>query len=196
MNNKNIFIIDWDDTLFPTTYLNPYKDILHLSSGIKYELRLLEKEVEKLLTIMKKHGDVYIVTAAERTWVELILKNIYIHLDKNINIISARDKYIHLYNNNPYKWKYYTFQDIIYDKLNNENLTIFSIGDSDIERNALKTVSKDLIDVNGIIIKIIKLAEQPHINQLQKEIELLNNTFNFLVNYTDNLNLELSIKTC
>ena len=93
---NNIFIFDWDDTLFCTTFLSPSgyldDDVVVLVS-IMEKIQKLEALVKKLLTITIEKGDTYIITNSEPGWVEYSCKRFFPSvsslLDK-IKIISAR----------------------------------------------------------------------------------------------------------
>ena len=147
----NIFIIDWDDTLFPTSWVNKNKiNLLNTDSINNYKLYFLEldKTISLFLESLDKIGDIYIVTNASIKWIKNCLsilnltKNLIIN--KKIRIVSARDSYSQM-NNSPTEWKILTFQDIIKDiliKINrnfkpNTIFNIISLGDAVYEYMAL-----------------------------------------------------------
>lgn len=128
---KNIIFIDWDDTLFPTTWVNKNKmNWLDKNDVNKYKLFFLEldKSISNLLGTITKNNDnfVYIVSNANKKWIELALtplpitssiinKTSLITTDNNnIVIISAKDKYNEKYSS-AMDWKILTFKDIIND---------------------------------------------------------------------------------
>jgi hypothetical protein len=75
---KNIIFIDWDDTLFPTTWVNKNKiNCLDKNDVNKYKLIFLEldKSISNLLETITKNNDnfVYIVSNANKKWIEMAL---------------------------------------------------------------------------------------------------------------------------
>ena len=147
----NIFIIDWDDTLFPTTWINNNSiDLLNENTKNEYRLYFLEldKIISSLIITINKIGDIYIVTNANLKWIKtclkLLEKTTYEIIKNNIRIVSARDTYS-MIKTSPLDWKIFTFQDIIeeilyliYEKLKPFTyMNIISIGDAQYEYNAL-----------------------------------------------------------
>jgi hypothetical protein len=129
----SLIIFDWDDTLYPTTWL--------LSNGInmsdKYYFEELDNTLYKLLNKCLKIAKVIIITNAEKTWIynksETLPKTF--RLLKKIPVVSAR-KYNSFIptESELYQWKKDTFMRVV----SNENFyNIISIGDSFYEYNAL-----------------------------------------------------------
>jgi len=128
---KNIIFIDWDDTLFPTTWVKKNKiDCLDKNDVNKYKQFFLEldKSISNLLETITKNNDnfVYIVSNANKKWIEVSLMCLPItssiinktspitNYNNDIVIISAKDKYNEKYSS-PIDWKILTFKDIIND---------------------------------------------------------------------------------
>jgi hypothetical protein len=138
-NESTLIIIDWDDTLFPTSWnVKNNIDLLNPKiNDLKY-FNILDKQLSSLLEKILLCGEIIIITNATLSWVYTTLtvlpKTKYI-MD-NITVISARDKYQNITIMND--WKKYTFLDEVnkrcqYKHYNN----IISIGDADYEYNAL-----------------------------------------------------------
>ena len=81
-NNKNkiyltnIFIIDWDDTLYPTTWVNKNSiDVGNTNVLEEYKIYFLEldKTISSLLKSLNDVGDVWIVTNANINWIKSCL---------------------------------------------------------------------------------------------------------------------------
>lgn len=69
-------IFDWDDTLFPSSYLKQ-KGVFPPAicpTELKNKLQHLESLVIVILTKALEYGDVYIITNSEKGWVELTAK--------------------------------------------------------------------------------------------------------------------------
>ena len=130
-------IIDWDDTLLPTTHLTkifPINDNrTSISTGLSTGLHAvtptvsqtglptenLQKLEETLVTFFNqiRHiGDVFIITNSQKGWVELscrqYIPNAWNWL-KHIPIISERSEHEKSHPNNPFMWKYTAFQKCI-----------------------------------------------------------------------------------
>eukprot|EP00397_Hematodinium_sp_SG-2012_P017406 GEMP01017797.1.p1 GENE.GEMP01017797.1~~GEMP01017797.1.p1 ORF type:complete len:360 (+),score=114.53 GEMP01017797.1:212-1291(+) len=107
---QTIIIFDWDDTLFPTTWIRHDKNI-HWRyplaeqtntydakdlAALTKQLKLLQDNVEKVLTLAMKLGHVVIVTLARPPWVELSCDNFFTHIGRfvtkhGIKVVYAQD---------------------------------------------------------------------------------------------------------
>mmetsp|Transcript_5638 Transcript_5638/g.9709 ORF Transcript_5638/g.9709 Transcript_5638/m.9709 type:complete len:134 (+) Transcript_5638:354-755(+) len=70
--HQNIVILDYDDTLLPTTFLDPEdeKDMENLLKTHKRVLDAIQDEVIKLLENFLRVSKVLIITNAKQGWVE------------------------------------------------------------------------------------------------------------------------------
>jgi hypothetical protein len=189
---SNIFIIDWDDTLFPTYWVNTNNiELTNKLSVDSYKLFFLEldKTIYKFLNKLNDIGDIYIVTNANIKWIKICLmvlndtQNLIIK--NNIRLVSARDMYSSNKNLNPTEWKTYTFQNILNNILNdfednnnydNNYLNIISFGDANYEYFALINLdsffkNKD-IEIN-YLLKSVKFIEKPEFNSIIEEIQIV-----------------------
>lgn len=179
--NSTLIILDWDDTLFPTSWVN--KNNIEIMSKDKFTVlynkffKNLDILLEKLFKLLIKCGTVMIITNALLNWIEissLILPKLNIILkNKKIKIISARGDYTQ-YNNDPMIWKKLAFQkelnDIIHNKIFINN--VISIGDAEYEYVALINLYKN--DAHNFkLLKAIKFIRYPDINQISIQVELL-----------------------
>ena len=115
---NNIFIIDWDDTLFPTTWVNENSISLTNEESVnEYKLYFIEldKAISSLLETFNNMGQVYIVTNANINWIKVCLSILPLTkktvIKNNIRIVSARDMYSSE-TSSPTEWKINTFRDI------------------------------------------------------------------------------------
>ena len=120
---NSIFIFDWDDTLFPTTFLLN-EDIINqnnLSEELQKNISILEEIVINILNYAINKGDVYIITNSSLVWFKYsfnkFLPNLKNVIEK-INIISARDDYEFIYPGENKKWKEKAFLNLK-TKINN-----------------------------------------------------------------------------
>lgn len=114
----NIIFIDFDDTIFPTTWLS--------NVNIFYEkeyFQLLEEINYNLFTKLLRYGKIIIVTNAKIDWVYKSINDYLPKLKfllKDIEIISARERYEGIYSC-PTFWKKNVFKDIIFHILKENN---------------------------------------------------------------------------
>lgn len=211
----NLFIIDWDDTLFPTTWFNKNNiDLNKRNSLIEYNLYFLEldKTISLMLDSLNKIGDIFIVTNANINWIKSCLLNLNltrkIIINNNIRIVSARDSYSQI-NSSPTEWKILTFQDIVEDIINKINknikpntiINIISIGDAMYEYMALINLDnfiksylndkkiKDNKDFN-YLLKNIKFIEKPDFDCVIDQINVLHKNSNDIVNKLEFIDLK------
>ena len=214
----NLFIIDWDDTLFPTTWINKNSiDFNKPNSYSEYKLYFIEldKTISMLLESLNNVGDIWIVTNASIKWLKscLIILNITRNtiIKNNIRIVSARDSYSQN-NNSPTEWKILTFQDIIEDIMKNINnqmkpntiINIISIGDAVYEYIALINLDKYIksyISEKKIkndckfnyLLKNIKFIEKPEFDYIIDQINVLHKNKDEIINKLQYIDLKFTI---
>lgn len=153
--NTTLIILDWDDTLFPTTWITT--NDINLKNDIEIEkykpyFAQIDLDLNNLLIKLTQCGTVIIVTNALLPWIKLSTINLpktSIILNK-IKIISARGEF-QSKSLNPMDWKKMAFESIIKTtdkKINN----IISVGDAEYEYNALIS----LFDCNPKTYKLLK----------------------------------------
>lgn len=210
----NLFIIDWDDTLFPTSWINKNSiDFNKPNTYSEYKLYFIEldKTISSLLESLHNISDIWIVTNASIKWIKSCLivlnqtRNIIIK--NNIRIVSARDTYSHN-NSSPTEWKILTFQDIIEDILtkisknmkSNTYINIISIGDAMYEYNALMNLdiflksfiaNKNKCEKNfNYLLKNIKFIEKPEFDLIIDQIQVLDKNKHNIINKLEFIDLK------
>ena len=183
---NSIIFFDWDDTLLCSSFLskNGFFDeeqIGEMNVNLIKELLIeLEFHVLNVLSISIKLGDTYIITNASKGWVESSVTKFLpkiTQLFNKIKIISARRAYENQFPNNSKIWKLAVFRDIgnLYNK--NAVTNIISFGDSIIENDAAVKFGSLFKEC---FIKTIKLKEEPKIEDMIKQLELISKQFNFI----------------
>lgn len=214
----NIFIIDWDDTLYPTTWIN--KNSIDITkSDLLQEYRIyfleLDKTISTLLESLNQIGDVWIVTNANINWIKSCLLGLEltrkIIINNNIRIVSARDSYS-LNSNSPTEWKILTFQDIMLNIINkiskkikpNTYINVISIGDAMYEYIALmnldnfiklytsKLSQSQQINNFKYFLKNIKFIEKPDFNFVIDQLNILDKNKDDIVNKMDYIDLKFT----
>lgn len=169
MESNNLVILDWDNTLFPTTWINENNiDLNNLDIKKKYFFKL-DNLISILLLEIIKYSNIMIITNALPEWIDICTNKVLPKTKKiikqnNIKIISARKNYKKI-SNNINDWKKFAFIDEINFEINN----IISIGDDLYEYNALINLDSD----NNKFLKSIKFIFRPTIFNLYSQIDIL-----------------------
>jgi hypothetical protein len=171
----SIIFIDWDDTLFPTSWSTNLN--INIKDGSKSQVDYfedLDKAIAQLLTVCNKNGTVVIVTHALPIWIKIcgtVLPRTRKILE-NIKVVSAREEYKDV--TNPENWKKMAFAKEVNNqlKLNQRKQikSVVSIGDAEYEYNALVELHKVH---KGVDLKAIKLIKNPTIAEVYDEIKML-----------------------
>ncbi len=162
-----IIIFDWDDTLLSG-------EVNGIDTQTE-EVEKLETSALQLLEAAADIGKVYIVSNGSERWLKFSMETYFprfASLLPRLKVISARSLFKNKYPHRHTKWKSLVFKDILKIHGNGKvnPIRIISIGDSNIERNALQRVTQRK---PRIISKTIKLIKNPSIIDLTKELELL-----------------------
>ena len=139
-----LIILDWDDTLFPTSWVvRNGIDLTDKDTKNRYIVYFsqLDNILYKLISLCMECGTTYIVTNAKVKWVMIsadILPNTKKLLMNNVKILSAREKHEKDHPNDMFAWKRMIFKNIVTTVYpNNGNQNIISVGDADYEYRAL-----------------------------------------------------------
>jgi hypothetical protein len=198
--NSTLIILDWDDTLFPTSWVN--KNNIEIINNNKLTYRKFFEKIDislqKLLQKLNSLGDVLIITNALLNWIEIsskILPYTYTYLKKNnnIKIISARGEYSS-YTDNILDWKKMAFQNELTKITRNKRINnIISIGDAEYEYHALINLYHDEPD-NYRLLKSVKFIRYPNNYQIFEQINIINNSIYNICIYKNHLDLLIKNK--
>jgi len=196
---KTVIFWDWDDTLLCSSFLSSegYRldSCMNGADDLMRQLKDLETSVIKVLERSMLRGEVHIVTNAETGWVQLSAQKFLpgvVPLLSRIPVISARSTFEAMFPDAPLKWKYCAFQERLGNLLQAHDLNkhIISFGDSHVEREAIRAVTKDSPNTKT---KSIKFAERPTIEQLQRQVELATDCFGYIHSHDGDLDLCMSL---
>merc|ERR1712137_1539451 len=97
-----------------------------------------------------------------------------------------------MYPKSPLQWKFCAIQDCLGGCLADHELekNILSFGDSHVEREAVRAVTRGHPRTRT---KNIKFAERPSIEQLQRQVELVTNCFQYIFQHEGDLDLCMSL---
>jgi hypothetical protein len=183
MNKNNIlFILDWDDTLFPTTWiLQNNINIFKMTKLNQYAVQFLELDntLYQLFYNLLLFGKIIIVTNASLDWISMSIRLIprtYELIKNSVNIISARDKYHGT--SNMTVWKKNVFSlDIL--PLTKNIKQIISIGDAEYEYNALINLIHDQ-KYKNIFLKSLRLIQNPNFDIIIDQINVITKSINII----------------
>jgi len=169
MNNvdSTLIILDWDDTLFPSSWL--LKNKINITTESLQLFHKLDNILAKLLVRFSHYGRIIIVTNAHLSWVD-ISSNLLPKTKKiltNITIISAKQTYMNK-SPNPMSWKKYAFADILSKLRKIKN--VISIGDAEYEYQALISLYN-----KKRILKTVKFMQNPDYATLLDQLNVLYN---------------------
>ncbi len=183
--NRTLIILDWDDTLFPTTWVTTndinIKKINNSNKSILSYFQQVDIELERLLKLLLKCGHVAIITNAVLNWITIsskilpktsqILENGDDSYD--IEVISARNLY-EKQTKEPMDWKKLAFKKILknnkFKKINN----IISIGDAEFEYKALINLYEDCkSEKNYKLLKSVRFVKFPTNHVLLDQIRVM-----------------------
>jgi len=245
---RTALVVDWDDTLFPTTWIledagischKPLDAQLTPSSRSNVIKGLMEQHssnVEQFLKEASACALVFIITLARKDWVERSIRYfmpelvglldtcqiqvIYAsdYLQENFKMqiasngkpaaIDASDKPLELFIGAKADAMISALQHAGCEAANGKLGNFISIGDSDIERQGAVEASEsyaqmirgenpnsgDAILCKGKppLLKILKLLEEPTVEELKAQLILLRRWLPFLVAEQDELDLEIA----
>ena len=195
--HNSIIIFDWDDTLLPTSFLTPggvFNENIILSDSDQEKLSTIEHYVSELLNSSVEKGNVFIITNAGKGWVEYSANRFYPSIKNNlkkIEIISARGEYEKLYPGNSREWKIQAFLTLL--KFVNIKLVtnIICVGDSLFEMEAGRILASKFTEA---FIKTIKFREAPKLDELIKQLKLVNQQFGTIYSSIKNLTIRVEKK--
>jgi hypothetical protein len=207
-------IIDWDDTLFPTSFVSrarPYYSKDHapwlaphmlidtlewksipeyMKPAFKKYFKELEEQIKLIILNAQKYGEVIIVTNSEDGWIKDTCKLMpdLLPLLDTIKIISAQDKWKYK-SPVPGDWKKFEFEEIarpFIESKKNKIIKLICIGDSIDEHTAILHVASIINAIDGYTAytKQFKFKIKPDAIELYTQV---NNMANYLCNNPDKI---------
>merc|ERR1719271_83692 len=155
MPPAKLVIVDWDDTVLPTSYLDQ-EGILrspeNIPDALWADLRKYAKRVEKTFEILSAHGQVVIVTNAKEGWIDATCARFLPSLAATISAVPRMSA-------QPYEvdaldvptesrltaWKedaFHMLAEMYFEEPAGQ--PVFSLGDSMYERNAVRRIGERL----------------------------------------------------
>lgn len=192
--HKTLFILDWDDTLFPTKWT--IENNINLMIPSKRDQYLvyfqeLDRVLSSFLKTVTKLGKVVIVTNALIDWINIssvVLPQTY-QLLRKVQIVSARGNYRHI-SSDMMDWKIMAFRDLIDDEFKNSSLmNIISVGDAEYEYQALIALNNRKKQVKKYL-KAVRFMKHPTHDILIDQLEVLSDAIPHVWKKNDHLDLK------
>jgi len=191
---KTLIILDWDDTLFPTSWVIKNDiNLLNFNTINKHIDFFNELDVllHNILSTFLKYGEVVIVTNAMKKWVYIssnLIPNTKELINNKIPIISARDLYQNKFPDRNELWKEHTFKELIFKHAGKKILNIISIGDAEYEFYAIINFYKKYAD-NNTLFKTIRFKQLSTYDILIDQLKTLNKGILNIIEMKKNLDL-------
>ena len=189
---NSIIIFEWDETLFPTSFLTPFRILdehMNLSDNEKNKLLELEQATLKILSKSVERGDAFIITNAINGWVENSAHRFYpniIQILEKIKIIYAKEEYEKIFPGNQKKCKIEAFSNL-QNKYNRKLVTnIICIGNSLFEMEAGRILASKF---NNAFIKSIKFKKKPKLDELLTQLKSLGDQFDSIHSFIKNISI-------
>lgn len=184
--HQTVIIFDWDDTLLCTSslHINGHEEAMPFLPGIQNAAR-------HLLEMAGRMGQVFIITNAMHGWVEHSAAKYLpglLPVLRDVRIISARGKYEADYPNDAGQWKIHAFMEVKRGIDSEAVANLVSVGDSCYEMDAADALGKAFEQART---KTIKLREVPSPKDLLKQLELVTQKFEQIVESGRDLRIAL-----
>lgn len=194
--DKALIFIDWDDTLFPTTWMlaQGMSQTTSSSEDKKY-VQLLEgisSAIIMFLARIKTFGRIVIVTNSQTGWVSDCIQRYMPSVAailETIPICSARSTYEFL-TDIPVMWKKMAFGREILETYGTDETrqrNVLSIGDGFAERVAVGKVKAE-----NTYVKSIKLYDAPTPSSIIQQLMFVDENLVKIINHTGDLDLTIS----
>jgi len=134
-NSHKVIIVDWDDTILPSTFVDRYKIESSKELPLHFQnlLNELSRCADKFLYEASKYGEVIIITNSDEGWVKYSAEKYcpsLLPVVAKYRVISARTRYEKFYPGQPLCWKAAAFAhevNEIYEKLKDDSSSCDSL---------------------------------------------------------------------
>lgn len=191
---QEIVILDWDDTLLCTSYLGRV-GLVNLPDKVVEALKVLDEKVRDLLEMATNLGKTFIVTNANPGWVTstgmVFLPKSYDIIKEKVEVVSAREQFGGEYPDDTYKWKIEAFMELRKKFEEDVEANIVCVGDSRQEMEAARCLGEQF---ERAVVKTVKFKSSPGVQDIIKQVGLLNEKFAYIISSKTNLTIRLEKK--
>jgi len=190
--HQAVVIFDWDDTLLPTTWLRE-RDYHWSECDDEVHLQRIVQRSKSLLETAIGAAHAYIITNAGSGWVEYSAARWapdLLPMLRKVPVISAQDKFKVDFPD-VMQWKIQAFLEVQQqlDTVPFTNLVV--IGDADYEMKAARIMGTKF---EAGLVKTVKLRENPSLEELMMELEVVDTSLERIIGSVRNLSLRLESK--
>lgn len=193
---STVVFFDWDDTILCTSFLNLLgedEDVQLPASAVRH-LQGIQAAAGRLLEAAHQLGHVYIVTNSIVGWVEHSAARWLpelLPLLRRTTVIAARSKEGLNFTGQVATWKTQAFLDTVHRLRPEAVAEVIALGDSLYEMEAARAVGEAYPQA---LVKTIKFKEAPTAEELFKELEVVIDKFERIVDKTHHLSISLERK--
>ena len=196
---STLTVIDFDDTLFPTTWAHDLDiNLNNCDSIVKDILSTLDNKICEMIIHLHEHGDIIIISNGSKSWIQKCINNLpqtscLVEI-KVIKIISARDLFEDRYKS--HLWKDLAFKCYISKHFHKKNIKcqivkrILSLGDSKYEHDALTSLDEFLGLENYVLTSII-FKKKPELNDILMQLDKFGNQIKDVLKDKENKSYKL-----
>lgn len=197
---ETTIFFDWDDTCLASHYLaiNGFStrgDCFPLKREFVEMGAILTSLVGPLLLHAAQFGRVVIVTNGTEGWVQMSCEQFMpelMPLIAQLTVISAQDRYRHMFPSRPIEWKRRTFRDVLDAETRplGRVRNLISIGDGLAEQMAMRAMKAypDTLFNNPInLVKTVKLLEFPTLESLTMQLKIVRDMLAEIVHHPTSL---------
>jgi len=170
-NHETLCILDWDDTLLCTSFIEDVRQAGGgRSSKLRGQLRRLGQAAAALLELALQSGPTFIVTNALEGWVESSAADYLpelLPLLPSLQVISARSLYEARFPGQFARWKRCAFFEVRKTVPPHVLVNLVVLGDSRFEISAGVSVGRTF---SNTTVKAIKFKEEPTVGELHSQL--------------------------
>lgn len=196
--SQTLFILDWDDTLFPTNWVMKNGiNLMNSSTRDQYIIYFqeLDRTLSSFIKKLTQMGKVIIVTNALLDWIHIssvVLPKTY-SLLKKVKIVSARGTYKNK-SSKMMDWKTMAFKDVVDEEFKNDAIiNVISVGDAEYEYQALIALN-DRTKNAPRFLKSVRFVKNPSHDTLIDQLEVLSNAIPDVWEKNGHLDLKFNLQ--
>lgn len=181
---RTLIVLDYDDTLFPTTELRRLGYTTTVTEDLPdeevAEIREIEDQAIRLVELCSQYGSVILLTNAEGRWLRLSTSSYMPRLHKQLELFSRTvygREFSETCPDDPGKWKELALRDVLHsvkhELRDDQAIRLVSVGDSTFERQAAKDAGADSNSFGNVEVKTVKMMDLPTFSLLKRQLEVL-----------------------
>ena len=203
---RTLLVLDYDDTLFPTTELRRmgYATAVEetLPEDMVEKIGRIEEQAVQMVQQCTRYGQVLLLTNAESRWLTLstrcYMPKLLQVLAEHARVAYGREWSSPANEHDPGMWKQLAFENelrTLRQQLGPETaIRLVSVGDSTFERKAAKVAATGA-EFGKVEVKTVKLMDLPSFSLLQRQLEVLCLALEPILMQRGTLDVEVALNT-